>query len=164
MKTIFISIITILLSINLYSQIAVGGGIGYNEKVSSVGITIKGEFNITNEIAVSPNISYFFGNSTFLGYNQNLLGIDVNATYTINIIDKLKVYPVVGINFSSYKTQTSFYFIENETIENDTAIGANIGAGAQWQFTNMLSVYLEPKYIASNYSQIVVNAGVLLKL
>jgi len=164
MKTFLIAITAILLSFNLNAQIAIGGGIGYNQEVSSPGITVKAEFNITDKIAITPNVSYFFGGSTrFIGYNRNVLGIDVNATYAIDIIEKLKVYPVVGANFSSYKTRTTFFFIEDR-VENETAFGANIGAGAQWQFTDKLCVYLEPKYVASNYSQIIVNAGVLLKL
>lgn len=164
MKKIILTTLVLCFTISTYAQMAIGGGIGYNQEVSSIGITVKGEFNITEQIAISPNVSYFFGNSTFLGYNQSLLGIDVNATYAFNIIEKLKVYPIVGANFSSYKTRTSFLFIIDETVENETAFGANIGAGAQWQFTDKLCVYLEPKFVASNYSQVVVNAGVLLKL
>jgi len=164
MKKFIIATLILFYTLSSQAQMAIGGGIGYNQKVSSVGLTVKGEFNITEQIAITPNVSYFFGSSRFIGYNQSLLGIDVNATYAFNIIEKLKIYPIVGANFSSYKTRDTFLFIADEDVENETAFGANIGAGAQWQFTEKLSVYLEPKYVASNYSQIIVNAGVLLKL
>lgn len=164
MKKFILLAIVFGFTFHTQAQIAIGGGLGFNEKVSSVGLTAKGEFTITDKIAVSPSVSYFFGSTAFLGYNQSILGIDLNATYAFDIMDKLKVYPVVGANFSSYKTGGSFLFDEDVTGVKANAFGANIGAGAQWQFTDALSVYLEPKFVASNYSQIVVNAGVLLKL
>ncbi|MBU2939422.1 porin family protein [Lacinutrix sp. C3R15] len=149
------------------AQTAVGGGLGYNEKISGPGITLKGVFNITDNIAISPSASYFFGSEVF-GYNRNLLAGDINAHYYFNIIEsKLNVYPVVGANFSSYKTGNSYYdiYYDYETEEiTDNAFGANIGAGATWAFTEKLKVYLEPKYVVSDFSQVVINAGVLLNL
>jgi len=130
------------------AQIAVGGGLGFNERVNSVGLTVKGEIGITDEIAVTPNISYFFGSGSF------------------DIIEKLTVYPLVGLDYSRYRIGTSSFLFDDvqDVGVSNGALGANIGAGAQWQFTDNLSVYFEPKFVASNYSQVVVNAGVLFKL
>ncbi len=164
MKKIILVAMVLGFTINSQAQIAVGGGLGFNEKVSSIGLTAKGEYTVTDKIAISPSVSYFFGSAAFLGYNQSILGVDINATYAFDIIDKLKVYPVVGVNFSSYKTGGSLFLDDDVVGVKANAFGANIGAGAQWQFTDALSVYLEPKFVASNYSQIVVNVGVLLKL
>jgi opacity protein-like surface antigen len=164
-KNVFIILV---LGITSYSQaqIAVGGGLGFNERVSSVGLTVKEEIGITDEIAITPNISYFFGSGSLVGFSQNLFAVDVNATYAFDIIENLKVYPLVGLNYSRYRIGTSSFLFDDvqDVGVSNGALGANIGAGAQWQFTDSLSVYFEPKFVASNYSQVVVNAGVLFKL
>lgn len=149
------------------AQISVGAGLGYNQKIAGPGITLKGVLDISDNIAISPSGSYFFGSSLF-GYNRSVIAVDVNAHYYFDIIEnKLKVYPVVGVNFSRYKTGNFDYDgISGSNSEKVTAnaFGANIGAGATYKFTDKLKMYLEPKFIASNYSQLVVNAGVLLNL
>ncbi|TYB79392.1 outer membrane beta-barrel protein [Bizionia myxarmorum] len=147
------------------AQIAIGGGLGYNEKISAPGVTVKAEFTITDDIAVSPGVSYFFGNSLY-GFNQNTLAIDVNAHYFFEIIEsKLKIYPLLGLNYSSYKSGASYYSFYYDTYEvSDNAFGVNIGAGGRWKFSEKLSVYLEPKYVISEYEQIIINAGILFQL
>ncbi|MDO6596060.1 porin family protein [Oceanihabitans sp. 2_MG-2023] len=166
-NSLFVCVLIFLFATQMQAQIAIGGGLGYNEKISGPGVTLKGVFNITDNIAITPSASYFFGNQVY-GYKRSLFAGDVNAHYYFNIIEsKLKVYPVVGVNFSSYKTGNSYYdaFFDYETEQvTDSAIGGNIGAGATYQFTDKLKVYLEPKFVASNYSQVVINAGVLLNL
>jgi len=167
MMKIFLSFILLIgLTTQVQSQIAVGGGLGFNEEINSVGLTVKGEFGITDKIAIVPSMSYFFGSTAIVGFNQNIFALDVNATYSFDIIEKLKVYPVVGLDYSRYKigTSSTLFGLEDEIGVSDSAFGVNIGAGAQWQFTDRLSVYFEPKFVASNFSQIVVNAGVLFKL
>ncbi|HLV14143.1 MAG TPA: outer membrane beta-barrel protein [Xanthomarina sp.] len=150
----------------IQAQISIGGGLGYNEKISGPGITGKAEFNITEEIAISPGITYFFGSSLY-GFNRNLLAVDANAHYFFEIIEsKLKIYPLVGVNYSSYKSGSSTYYgyYYGTSKVSNSAFGANIGAGARWAFSDKLSVYLEPKYVASDYGQVVINAGVLYQL
>ena len=154
-----------LFGLQTQAQISIGGGLAYNEKVSGPGVTLKAEFNITDNIAISPGGTYFFGNSLY-GYNQNILAVDVNAHYFFNLIEnKLKIYPLLGANYSNYKTGASYYGYYYNTYEvSDSAFGVNIGAGGRWAFSEKLSVYLEPKYVVSDYEQIVINAGVLLKI
>jgi len=165
-KTLLAIIICLFVS-QIHAQISLGGGLGYNEKISGPGITLKGVLNISDNIAISPSASYFFGNQVF-GYNRSLFAGDINAHYYFDIIEsKLKVYPVVGANFSSYKTGDSYYdiYYDYNTQEiSESAFGGNIGAGATWSFSEKLKVYLEPKFVVSDYSQIVINAGLLLHI
>lgn len=167
MKKISLVVFVLCFAISANAQLSVGGGLGFNEKSGSAGITAKGWYDVNDQIAITPSISYFFGSGAILGYNQNILSVDVNGTYAFDIIDKLIVYPVAGLNFSSYKTGGSSVLFSNQIDipgVSATSFGVNIGAGAQYQFTDSLSVYFEPKFIASNYSQIVVNVGVLFHL
>lgn len=164
--TLILSVMMLIFTTSkMQAQIAIGGGLGYNEKISGPGITVKAEFNITDAIAVSPGVTYFFGNSLY-GFNQNTLAVDLNAHYFFHLIEnKLKIYPLLGANYSNYKTGASYYSFYYDTYEvSDSAFGINIGAGGRWQFSEKLSVYLEPKYVISDFEQIVVNAGILFQL
>jgi len=155
-KYVFI-ILALGLIVQTQAQVAIGGGLGFNERTNSPGITIKSEFGITDQITITPNISYFFGSTALIGYNQNLFAVDANATYAFDIIENLKIYPLAGLNYTRYKTGAATVLLD--ALEtggvSDGAIGANIGAGAQWAFSDSLSVYFEPKFVASNYSQVV---------
>ncbi|WP_452227988.1 outer membrane beta-barrel protein [Lacinutrix sp. MEBiC02404] len=165
-KLFLFATITFLFATQMQAQISIGGGLAYNEKISAPGITLKGVFTITDNIAISPSASYFFGNQVY-GYKRSILAVDVNAHYYFDIIEsKLKVYPIAGVNFSSYKTggYNNAFFTDNTYQVKDNAFGGNIGAGATYQFTEKLKVYLEPKFVVSDYSQVVINAGVLLNL
>ncbi|WP_452231611.1 outer membrane beta-barrel protein [Lacinutrix sp. MEBiC02595] len=165
-KLFLFATITFLFATQMQAQISIGGGLAYNEKISAPGITLKGVFTITDNIAISPSASYFFGNQLY-GYKRSILAVDVNAHYYFDIIEsKLKVYPIAGVNFSSYKTggYNNAFFTDNTYQVKDNAFGGNIGAGATYQFTEKLKVYLEPKFVVSDYSQVVINAGVLLNL
>ncbi len=161
-KNILVFALLLLFSLPIQSQISIGGGLAYNRKIAGTGVTLKAEFNITNEIAVSPSASYFFGRRIG-SYRSSAIAADCNAHYFFDVIEsKLKIYPVLGVNYTSYKSAITFFSVYNEI--SDNAIGGNLGAGARWAFSEKLSAYLEPKYIIGDYNQVVINAGVLLKL
>ena len=161
-KNILAFTLMLLFSIPMQSQISVGGGLGYNRKIAGPGVTLKAEFHITKEIAVSPDASYFFGRRIG-SYRSSAFAVNCNAHYFFDVIDsKLKIYPLLGLNYTTYKSAITFFSVYNEV--NDNAIGGNLGAGARWAFSEKLSAYLEPKYIIGDYNQVVINAGVLLKL
>ena len=80
--------LSILFAIQIQAQISVGGGLGYNQKIAGPGLTLKGVLGITDNIAISPSASYFFGSSLY-GYNRSVIAVDVNAHYYFDIIDYL---------------------------------------------------------------------------
>lgn len=164
-KAVLTYAVIFLFGLQIQAQISIGGGLAYNEQVSGPGVTLKAEFNITENIAIAPGGTYFFGNSLY-GFNQNILAVDVNAHYFFNLVDnKLKIYPLLGANYSNYKTGASYYSYYYNTYEvSDSAFGVNIGAGGRWAFSEKLSVYLEPKYVISDFEQFVLNAGILFQL
>jgi len=161
-KILFLFSLAFLFATQVQAQTSIGGGLGYNKKIAGPGVTLKAEFHITDKIAISPSGTYFFGRR--LGsYRSSAISADINAHYFFDIIDeKLKIYPVVGANYINYKTAITFFGVYDQV--NESAFGGNIGAGARWTFSDKLSVYLEPKFVVGGYNQVVVNAGVFLKL
>lgn len=158
-------VITLIASITtINAQLSVGIGAGYNEGIDAPGLLVKGEFEIMDGIVISPSVSYFTG-STLYGFKNNLLAFDVNGQYIIEIMaDELKVYPLAGLNYSSYKHgfNTGNDFIRTSNTGN--ALGLNVGGGGRWYFSDQMSVFAELKYTVSNLSQVVVGAGILFEL
>ncbi len=157
--------ITLIASIStINAQLSVGVGAGFNEGIDAPGLIVKGEFEIMEDIVISPSVSYFNG-STISGYKNNLLAFDVNGQYIIEIMtDELKVYPLAGLNYSSYKNG----FKQNNLLElsgnTGNALGLNVGGGGRWYFSDQLSAFVELKYTVSNLSQVVLGGGILFEL
>ncbi len=143
------------------AQISIGGGIGFNEKVGGPGVIVKAEIDIMDNIAISPSMSYFFGSKLY-GYERNLFAVDANGHYKIQVMmDELDVYPLAGLNYSSYNTG-EFRFGEGEGYKvKGNSLGINLGGGGRWKFADQLSVFAELKYVVSDYSHAVFAGGVL---
>ena len=153
------------------AQLSIGGGLAYNDGINAPGLFAKGEFNIIDNIVLSPSVSYFSGSEArFSGnvYKNNLLALDVNGHYLIEIMqDELNVYPLAGLNYSNYNNGgEDFIFLEDsETRQVDgNALGLNIGAGGKWSFSDQLSVFVELKYVVSDFNQVVLGGGILFEL
>lgn len=167
-KKIVIAIALIGSVTSINAQFSIGGGLGYNDKINAPGVVVKAEVEIMEDISISPSISYFSGSEARLsgsGYKNNLLAIDVNGQYAIEIMmDELNVYPLAGLNYSSYKNG-GFIFEDEGIRQNEgNALGLNIGGGGRWSFSDQLSAFAELKYTISDFSQVVVTAGILFEL
>ncbi|MDY7394743.1 porin family protein [Aureibaculum sp. 2210JD6-5] len=145
------------------AQFSIGGGVGFNDKMGGPGILAKAEVEIMDNISISPSISYFFGSKLY-GYERNLFAVDANGHYKIEIMmDELDVYPLAGLNYSSYNTG-DYRLNDDEFKVKGNSLGLNIGGGGRWKFTDQLSVFAELKYVISNYSQVVFAGGILYEL
>lgn len=144
-------------------EISIGGGLGFNDEVDGPGIVAKAEFGIAENISVSPSLSYFAGSRIF-GYKQNMFSVDANGHYKIPIMeDELNVYPLAGLNYSNYRGGREHSNGGSYEVK-DNSIGLNIGGGGRWYFSDQLSVFAELKYVISDYSQVVLVAGVLYQI
>ncbi|QCX40796.1 porin family protein [Aureibaculum algae] len=148
---------------SMSAQVAIGGGVGYNERVSGPGVVVKAEIDVMDNISISPSVSYFAGSKIY-GYSRNLFAVDANGHYKIEVMmDELDVYPLAGLNYSSYSYGDYRYGDEsiNEYKVSGNSLGLNIGGGGRWKFADQLSVFAELKYVVSNYSHAVFAGGVL---
>ncbi len=150
------------------AQISIGAGLGYNDFVAGPGVVVKGEIEIMEDIVASPGISYFTGSKLY-GQKRNLFSVDVNGQYLIDImLDELKVYPLAGLNYSSYNTGDFYINDEADGIigraDKGNSLGLNVGAGGRWYFADQISVFAELKYTVSDRSQVVLVGGILYEL
>ncbi|MET2986312.1 outer membrane beta-barrel protein [Aureibaculum conchae] len=167
-KKLVFAIVLIASASSINAQFAIGGGLGYNDKINAPGLVVKAEFEIMENIAISPSVSYFSGSEARLvdnTYKNNLFAVDVNGHYKIEVMmDELDVYPLAGLNYSSYKNG-GFRFGDDGIRQNEgNALGLNLGGGGRWSFSDNLSAFAEVKYTISDFSQVVIAAGVLFEL
>ncbi|RPD96617.1 porin family protein [Aureibaculum marinum] len=147
---------------SMNAQIAAGGGIGYNEGVSGPGLVVKAEIDVMDNISISPSLSYFAGSKIY-GFSRNMFSVDANGHYKIEVMmDELDVYPLAGLNYSSYNYGDYRYGdVYDEYKVSGNSLGLNIGGGGRWKFADQLSAFAELKYVISDYSHAVFAGGVL---
>ncbi|MCK0130419.1 porin family protein [Flavobacteriaceae bacterium F08102] len=147
-----------------YAQISVGGGLGFNDGVSAPGLLFKAEFNLMDNIDVSPSFSYFSG-SRVAGDKNKSFELDVNGHYKIEVMEELVLYPLGGLNYSSYEKYFNGGVATLGNYKDDgNALGLNIGGGGQWVFSDSLRAFAEIKYVISSFGHAVFGGGVLLQL
>jgi len=175
-----VAIIVASLSTAMAQKGEMAGGIqlNYGTEIESVGLGAKFQYGVTNAIRIEPSLDYFFGKS-----GGNMFAVNLNAHYLFNVANKINIYPLVGIGYTSWKIGgVNFdyddsiwegYDYSNEDLSDDwgtssssrmSKVAINIGAGIGYQLTDKLAVNAELKYqIISNFNQLVIGVGTTYK-
>ena len=177
MKRIFLALIVMLASISSFAQVkgdkAVGVNLSYGTEISSIGIGVKGQYNITDVIRGEASFGYFLEKD-----GMKMWDINVNAHYLFPVAEKIKVYPLVGFTYSNWRGGWSID--DEETREwmkelgaeddelgetsNMGRFGVNLGGGASYDLTDKLSLNFELKYqLISDFNQAVFSIGAAYK-
>lgn len=116
------------------------------------GLNIGGKYDINRQWDVVAGLSFYFP-----GKNYDLWMIDFDGHYKFPMGGGLVLYPLFGLNFTTY---------DSDYYENDahTEIGINAGGGAQFDIAGPFGAFLELKYILGNYDQGVLGLGVTYRL
>lgn len=163
-KLTLLAIIAMAFTFNSYSQISAGGGLVYGTEQQTIGFNLRGQYNITENIDIVGGLTFYLPNKekqtlifTTVESKTNMWAFDVDGHYNFGIIDKLKVYPLAGLNIAGVTIEV------NGTESSDTEVGLNIGAGATYEITEKIAGLFETKYTIGNFDQAVISLGVLYK-
>ena len=156
----------------------VGGGLAFgsgfyfnNEPYSDyrsghLAVSLKGIYEITLPIHVSPSFTIFYPNITKAeNYRSSIFSMmfDVNGQYVSTPLHRFEFYGLAGLNILlAWEKSKSPGF--DTFKQNDNALGLNLGAGTYIKITDQFDGYVEAKYIISRYDQFMLNAGVLVNL
>ena len=161
-KITLLAIISIALTFNSFAQISAGGGISYGTEQKTIGFNLRGQYNIWENVDVVGGLTFYLPHNekqtvlfVTVDSKTNMWCFDVDGHYNFDLIDKLKVYPLAGLNISGVSVEV------NGTKASDTEVGFNIGAGATYEITDNLAGLFETKYTLGNADQAVVTFGVL---
>ena len=161
-KLTLLAIITIAFAFNSFAQISAGSGISYGTEQKTIGFNFRGQYSINESIDVVGGLTFYLPNKekqtllfTTVESKTTMWAFDVDGHYNFSLIDKLKAYPIAGLNIAGVSVDV------NGTKASDTEVGLNIGAGAAYEITDKLAGFFETKYTIGNLDQAVISFGVL---
>ena len=141
----------------------VGAHVLYGTDASNIGIGVKYQNNITDVIRLEAVGDYYLKTDGF-----SMFDVNVNGHYLFPLSDKVIAYPLVGINYTSWKQDYIEYGDEEEHWSpevKDSSIGLNLGGGIQYKLTDKIRMGAELKYqTISGASTAVIGVGVTFTL
>jgi len=149
MKKIILTIVIVLgVSQFAKAQTDVGAGVlvgAYN----NLAIEAKANFNVTDDISVSPSFDYFLVDSDF---DYTMFMVSADGHYNFEVSDGFTAYPLLGLNY---------FNISGNGYSFGTGIGLNIGGGATYSLSDSMKLYAEAKYVRSGFG---LSAGLMFSL
>ena len=153
MKKILALVCTVLLGITAASaqaykgDVAAGINLNYGSGIENIGLGAKFQYTIIDHLRAEVGFNYFFKKNFESMWDANL-----NAHYLINVYqEKLYLYPIVGLNFSSLsfdeKGFAKEYGVDPGVKHEDiNRFGLNLGAGAEYRITEKIGLSLEYRH------------------
>lgn len=146
MKTILVTVTILLIGFSKsMAQTKVGAGFLINNGLNA--IEAKANFNITDQIDLSPSVDYFLNTP---GYSAFMISAD--GHYNFEASDTFQVYPLVGLNY---------FIVSGNGYTGTSDIGFTLGGGANYAISNKMSLFGEVKYIRSSLG---LSVGILFSL
>ena len=158
-KHLLISI-TLIFSVQLLvaqaekGAIRVGGGLAFGTEIESLGIQARGDYALTNNILLAPDLIYYFGSSGFDWFDINFNG---NYLFEVSNPD-IVPYVLAGLNFAIISVDYDIPIL-GELSDSSTEVGLNIGGGCDF-LVGTLIVFGELRYNISNADQLMIAGGV----
>lgn len=156
MKKLLLSLAALCICTGAFAQKgekSVGLSFNYGSWIETLGFGLKFNYNITDNIRLAPNFTYFIKNN-----NANIWDINTDVNYLFRVAPKFKIYPIAGLSLATWH-------LKYENVKtNETRFGLNLGAGFEYDITREWAVNFEIKYrIMSDIDQAVIGLGVLYK-
>lgn len=134
---------------------AIGFNLNYGTEVENLGIGVKYQYNITDELRIEPSFNYYFEND-----NRSMRDINVNAHYLFFMNRGLRLYPLFGFTYTNWHWdlgEANGYDISG----NKRKFGVNLGGGAEFPLADEWALNFEIKYqLINKCDQCVFNVGV----
>ena len=153
MKKILALVCTALLGITAgmaqvnKGDVAAGINLNYGSKIENLGLGAKFQYTIIDHLRAEVGFNYFFKKNF-----QSMWDANLNAHYLINVYqDKLYLYPIVGLNFSSLSfdekgAAKEFGPQAGNAHDDINRFGMNLGAGAEYRITENIGIALEYRH------------------
>ncbi len=156
---------TLLCAQKTMAQTTIGAGIGYGTEIESVGVMVNGQFFISDQLAISPDFTYYFPKKITDGFNFKWYEINANVNYYFNTEGSTKFYGLGGLNFSIVSIP-SIDFGGFGTIggASSSKIGLNLGGGVDFKLEGNITPFAQLKYTLSSFDQLVIVAGIRFKI
>lgn len=154
-----------LMSVGAFAQgqFAIGANAGvalYGNEYNPFGIGAKLQYEFVENLRAEAAYNFWFAKD-----DSGVMDIDLSLQYLIPVADKVKVYPLAGVNVGiTHGDAWKFVFDKQQTI-----FGFQVGAGIEYFLTDNVKVNLDAKYqrnkktkdgIEMKYDGPVIQAGI----
>lgn len=147
MKKVFIVIFASVISISAFAQkgeFRGGANLYYSSEVETLGLGIKAQYYITDEIRPEVSLNYFFEKN-----DHSICEFNANFHYLFDF-DAISVYPLGGLNYSSISS-------------SDNKLGLNLGGGVEYPLNDKVTLGAELKYTLNSIyknTQLILGVGI----
>ena len=125
------------------------------------GITIGGDYFITDAIVIAPNFTFFFKSTiqaTGFELSQKVSTLDIDGKYYF-LNDAVGVYGLFGLSIGFAATEGVIDLGQPVPFdESDSAFGINIGGGADYYLSDKVFLNAQLKY-NTPLEQLAINIG-----
>jgi outer membrane protein X len=139
---------------------AFGVKAGYITRNQSVVAGLFFQYQFSDHFRMAPDVEAVFSRR-----NQDafLVNIDCHFPFEMSANGKCALYPIAGLNYSSWNRRLSPEDVINDkdTSQKSTNFGLNLGAGYDMVLTSTLKLNIEARYtLVKSNSNLQVTAGI----
>ena len=162
MKTFFpvcFLLLGLIFSTTASAQLAAGGGLAFGTGTDDLGLQIRGTYEITEAIVGEADIIIYFDGVP----DASITEINLNGQYRLGEVmntGDFDLYGLAGLNFYRFNFSSSVLPGFGGSF---TEVGFNLGAGANFDISDLIGAYAEVKYALSAADQLVIAGGVLYR-
>ena len=132
---------------------------GFTTKHTSATIDLFYQYGLSNRVRITPEVGFILRHKNMDAFRAN-----VNVHYTIDIVaeNNLQIYPIAGLNFTSWNLMKIVTPEESKDVSTrSNKFGFNLGAGFQMKVTRNMKLKFEPIYtFTSKYSTFTMTLGI----
>ncbi|HNU59003.1 MAG TPA: outer membrane beta-barrel protein [Aquaticitalea sp.] len=148
------------LTASAQTETRIGGLLAYGTEIKNLGIGANAEFPVIEKLTISPSFIFYLPKKE-TGIKINWFEVNANANYYFLQEEKVEVYGLAGLNYSSvkvkYAEELSFL---GDFSASDGRIGLNLGGGANFNIGSSITPFAELKYVIIDGGQLVIAGGV----
>ena len=145
------------------AQMSVGGGVVYGTSINTIGFSINGKYEFTEDWSADPAFTYFIPKN---GYTWMVLDLDAN--YQITEFDGVgRLYGIggLGMTFAHYKIDADFGALGDYSASGTTTtVGLNLGAGLEIPLSEKMAVSPELKLTIGSGTYFRIGAKIMFGL
>lgn len=157
MKNFVLSIICALTLVSVAhakgrgNDFAIGFHLLNGSALNQMGIGVKVECDIADQLRLAPSFNYFFEKNSTSAWD-----LGVNLNYVVNVTSNFDVYPLVGVGFIRFTDD-----LGGGVSTDHDRVFANLGLGADIAVTKEIWLTTELRYqYIDDYGQFVPSVGV----
>ncbi len=141
------------------AQMSVGGGLVYGTSINTIGISINGKYEFTEDWSADPAFTYFIPKD-----GLTWMVLDLDGNYQITEFDGVGgLYGIggLGMTFARFDWDDELGSIMGSSSYTSTTVGLNLGVGLEIPLSESMAVSPEMKLTIGNGTYFRIGAKIM---